>query len=340
QAVHVPRGGGRPPARPGAGRRRAAGHAHRGGRVRVHAHGLGREPLLHLPGVQAARRRAAARPPHALPAPDGGQGPCHPAGAGRGRPLAAGPLHPGDLGRRRVRAGRGQRQALARGAGALPRGGARLAAGGPRLPRRHGHRRGRALPLRPGPPGAPGHARALVHHRVRLAPRRGLREGDRHAVRGRHRRAPGARPARPRRGPRVSRSRAVRALGRVAVALGLAVWQPALGTTYLALSPQEVLESADAVLTATVADVTARVDDAGVWTVVTLEVREWLTDDPRAGEDEAPRETVVIEVLGGEAEGRRLIVAGGPTWRPGDEVLVALHADSGLATPVVGFSQG
>lgn len=138
----------------------------------------------------------------------------------------------------------------------------------------------------------------------------------------------------------MSPSRAVRALGRVAVALGLAVWQPALGTTYLALSPQEVLESADAVLTATVADVTARVDDAGVWTVVTLEVREWLTDDPRAGEDEAPRETVVIEVLGGEAEGRRLIVAGGPTWRPGDEVLVALHADSGLATPVVGFSQG
>ncbi len=115
---------------------------------------------------------------------------------------------------------------------------------------------------------------------------------------------------------------------------------PALATTYVALTPYEVIGAADAVLTATVADVTTRVDGDLVWTVVTLEVREWLSDDPAAGDDEAPREEVVVESLGGEAEGRRLIVPGGPSWRPGDDVLVALHEGSGLASPVVGFSQG
>ena len=62
--------------------------------------------------------------------------------------------------------------------------------------------------------------------------------------------------------------------------------------------------------------------------------------DEEAAEEEAPRGELVIESLGGEAEGRRLIVSGGPSWRPGDEVLVALHGASGLASPVVGFAQG
>ncbi|HEX7039263.1 MAG TPA: hypothetical protein VF202_04015 [Trueperaceae bacterium] len=141
---------------------------------------------------------------------------------------------------------------------------------------------------------------------------------------------------------RGARVRGARARGALLGALALLLGTPgtALATTYVALTPYEVLDLADAVLTARVADVTTRADDAGVWTVVTLEVREWLTDDPEAGEDEAPREEVVIEVLGGEAEGRRLIVPGSPAWRPGDEVLVALHAAAGLASPVVGFAQG
>lgn len=126
----------------------------------------------------------------------------------------------------------------------------------------------------------------------------------------------------------------------MALALLLAAPPPAAATTYVALSPQEVMALADAVFTATVADVTARVDGDDVWTVVTLSVEEWLTDDPESGADEAPRSEVVLELLGGEAEGRRLIVSGSPTWRPGEAVLVAAHADAGLASPLVGFRQG
>lgn len=131
-----------------------------------------------------------------------------------------------------------------------------------------------------------------------------------------------------------------RAVLAVSLSLGVVAPGPALATTYLALGPAAVFERADAVLTARVADVTARVDGDLVWSVVTLEVMEWLTEDPETGEDEAPREEVVLEALGGEAEGRRLIVSGAPVWRPGDEVLVALDDEEGLASPVVGFAQG
>src|SRR5690606_28185825 len=209
-----------------------------------------------------------------------------------------------------------------------------------------------AVPLRAGAPGAARGVDAHQRHRVRLAPRRGRRARDGRPDRGR--RGAGTTPPQlPRRGGPAVRRRGSRAEARrspraslggalrgAALALAPAAASPALATTYVHLSPYEVLELADAVLTATVADVTTRADGAAVWTVVTLTVTEWLSDDPEAAEEEAPRGELVIESLGGEAEGRRLIVSGGPSWRPGDEVLVALHGASGLASPVVGFAQG
>src|SRR5690606_9212529 len=139
-------------------------------------------------------------------------------------------------------------------------------------------------------PVAPRGPAPDVRHRVRVSPRRGLRARARHVARGRHggaRRSPA---------PADGRRRAVRRLSRavlaVSLSLGVVAPGPALATTYLALGPAAVFERADAVLTARVADVTARVDGDLVWSVVTLEVMEWLTEDPETGEDEAPREEV------------------------------------------------
>ncbi len=131
------------------------------------------------------------------------------------------------------------------------------------------------------------------------------------------------------------------------LSLWLAVQPSSLATTYVALEPYEVLAAADAVVTGSVSDVRAEVRGDEVWTVVAVEVDQWLTEDPAlAGDDEdpdegaEPRETVVFAFLGGEAEGRRLLVAGSPAWQSGAEVLVAFHEQEGLASPVVGFRQG
>lgn len=131
----------------------------------------------------------------------------------------------------------------------------------------------------------------------------------------------------------------------------LCVWlgaQPfGLATTYVAMDPYEILAAADAVLTGRVSDVRSEVRGDQVWTVVTLDVSQWLTEDPATSGDAddpdvetEPREAVVLELLGGEAEGRRLLVAGSPSWQSGAEVLVAFREQEGLASPVVGFSQG
>lgn len=115
-------------------------------------------------------------------------------------------------------------------------------------------------------------------------------------------------------------------------------------TTYVALDPYEVLARADAVLTARVADVRTESRDQYVWTVVTLDATEWLTDDPAqdddADEPAEPRDTLELEFLGGESGGRRLLVAGSISWDPDSEVLIAIYEQAGSASPVVGFRQG
>lgn len=114
-------------------------------------------------------------------------------------------------------------------------------------------------------------------------------------------------------------------------------------TTYLALGPYEVLARADAVLLATVEDVTAEVRDDRVWTTVSLGVTEWLEAFPAPDEQEDDAlETDALELrfLGGEADGRRLLVAGTVAWQVGDEVLLAVNAEEGAASPLVGFRQG
>ncbi len=141
-----------------------------------------------------------------------------------------------------------------------------------------------------------------------------------------------------------------RPLARLAIAalcLGVVLSPAGTATTYVALDPYEVLGRADAVVTAEVDDVRTEARDEFVWTVVSLDVTEWLTDDPGLEDaedeedaEEQPRETVTLEFLGGEAEGRRLLVGGAVTWVPGEEVLVAFRQEEGAASPIVGFRQG
>ncbi|HZW98889.1 MAG TPA: hypothetical protein VFF10_02420 [Trueperaceae bacterium] len=130
----------------------------------------------------------------------------------------------------------------------------------------------------------------------------------------------------------------------IALCLCLALLPIGAGTTYVALDPYEVLARADAVLTAQITDVRAETRDEHVWTVVSLDVTEWLTEDPTQDDDEdepaEPRETLELEFLGGESEGRRLLVAGAISWEPGAEVLIAMYEEEGAASPVVGFRQG
>lgn len=117
---------------------------------------------------------------------------------------------------------------------------------------------------------------------------------------------------------------------------------------------------AEAVFTARVVDVTAEVLTdkalAGVYTTVTFEIEEVFTgpaldesldrdDSSDAESDEelnlAEQGRLSLDFLGGEAPGdRRLLVAGSPAWRTGEDVLVAAHLDPDLASPLVGFRQG
>lgn len=140
-------------------------------------------------------------------------------------------------------------------------------------------------------------------------------------------------------------------------------------TTYRLLAPGEIVARADLVFTGRVVDVVAefREDKAypGVYTTVTFDVDELFRgfglgepespdDDAADGsQDESPEDDVDLDLielqnerleldfLGGTAPGdERLIVAGSPTWRTGETVLVAAHLEPDLASPLVGFRQG
>ncbi|MDF1524007.1 MAG: hypothetical protein P1P87_14475 [Trueperaceae bacterium] len=77
------------------------------------------------------------------------------------------------------------------------------------------------------------------------------------------------------------------------------------------------------------------------WTVVTLEVERWLRRDGRPAADGDPAE-VRIAIWGGRAPGAApLLVAGAPSFVPGERVLLLLRSgDAGLAVPIVGVDQG
>lgn len=114
-----------------------------------------------------------------------------------------------------------------------------------------------------------------------------------------------------------------------------------------ALDLPERLEAAHGAMVGTVGSVVVEARDGEPWTIVTLDVERWLLRDgqvvvPEVDDlDEEPSE-VAAAFWGGRAPGvPTLLVAGMPTFAPGERVLWLLRApDAGLAAPTVGVDQG
>lgn len=105
----------------------------------------------------------------------------------------------------------------------------------------------------------------------------------------------------------------------------------AVATTVRSASLGEIVGAADRIVIATVASVTEGADEHGIpSTYVTLEVSEHLKG--------SAADRFTIKQIGGTASIR---IAGMPTYRPGEEVVLFLHKDSsaGFTSPV-GLSQG
>ena len=92
---------------------------------------------------------------------------------------------------------------------------------------------------------------------------------------------------------------------------------------------------ADQIFTGVVVGVASQVSArrTSIHTFVTIEVEESLKGGPRGS-------LLTLRVLGGEAEGYRLVVAGAPSFRLGEEVLVFASGGAGRVPSVLGLAAG
>ena len=97
----------------------------------------------------------------------------------------------------------------------------------------------------------------------------------------------------------------------------------------------EMAQRADQILTGRVVGVRSQLSArrTSIHTFVTIEVDEWFKGG-RSGP------VVTLRVLGGEAEGYRLLVAGAPSFEVGEEVLVFTDGGAGRIPTVFGLGQG
>ncbi len=121
----------------------------------------------------------------------------------------------------------------------------------------------------------------------------------------------------------------------------------AMAGGWRALDLLERLEAAHEAVVGTVGSVIVEARDGEPWTIVTLDVERWLLRDGQVvmpeidALDELPGQ-ITAAFWGGRAPGvPTLLVAGMPTFAPGERVLWLLRApDVGLAAPTVGVDQG
>lgn len=106
----------------------------------------------------------------------------------------------------------------------------------------------------------------------------------------------------------------------------------AFATSYLELTPAQMLTKADLVFVGTVRSLATVEKDGAPWTRVTFAVSDGLVG--------TSGDSVTLDFLGGEiAGGETLSVSGMPTFQRGERVLLMAY-DQPYASPVVGFRQG
>jgi hypothetical protein len=130
------------------------------------------------------------------------------------------------------------------------------------------------------------------------------------------------------------RGRTVRSA--LAAALLLSLWPlvEARSTTVEAISEEELVTRAEAIVWGDVVQVRAAWEGRRIYTQVEVAPRETLKGQPAA--------TVTLKLPGGEVDGVASVIHGMPRFRMGEEVVVhatAAHARSGVRVPV-GLGQG
>ena len=126
----------------------------------------------------------------------------------------------------------------------------------------------------------------------------------------------------------------------VSVLSGLLILQSAAATTFYERSPEEMALAADMIFVGTVDSLRQSGTAETPWTTVTFAVEEWLALEGQAIDREDPPDdpplTVELDFLGGGG----LTVSGLPQFRERDRLLLFAYDDAGLASPIVGVSQG
>ena len=106
------------------------------------------------------------------------------------------------------------------------------------------------------------------------------------------------------------------------------------GSTIRYLPLDEMAIRADQIFTGEVVGITSQMNarGTGIYTFVTIAVDEYLKGGRRS--------VLTLRILGGEAEGYRLVVPGSPVFRLGEEVLVFSDGGAGRIPTVLGMAAG
>jgi len=118
---------------------------------------------------------------------------------------------------------------------------------------------------------------------------------------------------------------------------GLLLAAPLAAVTMRALSLDELVQTSDRVVVATIVSNEGRWDDAGakIFTYTTIRVDEYIKGDGASGD------TLVIVTLGGAVGDKGMHIEGAPIFRPGDKEVLFLYSDAGSSDfGVRGWNQG
>ena len=114
-----------------------------------------------------------------------------------------------------------------------------------------------------------------------------------------------------------------------ALFLAFAVASPAGATSFREMTTDERVDAADLIVRGTVQEVWVERDERGaLWTRSQVEVERVYKGDPST-------ETIIVDQLGGELAGVRMVMEGSARFSPGEEVVLMLaNRGQGRLVPV------